>query len=89
MRLIIALLFLSLGALSYGQNVAKSTCNIDNYVFYINKPGNHRCDLRYADFSEVNLIGANFSGANLHKANLREANLYGANLSGANCMGRI
>ena len=41
-------------------------------------------DLRYADLSDVNLIGANLIGANLRYANLSDANLSNANLRYAN-----
>ncbi len=79
MKLIIALLFLSFGVLSYGQNEADTTCNIDNYRDYIYTPGNYKCNLRGA-----NLYGADLRRANLRNANLRLADLRGANLVRAN-----
>ena len=83
MKLIITLLFLSLGALSYGQNA--STCNIYNYKDYIDTPGSHQCYLRGAslwgaNLTEANLRGADLRGANLFRAKLRSADLRGANL---------
>ncbi len=73
MKLIIALLFLSLGVLSYGQNEA--TCNIDNYRDYIYTIGNHQCDLANAVLYEADLRGANLYGANLQWAKLILADL--------------
>ncbi len=81
MKLIITLLFLSLGAFSYGQNEA--TCNIDNYKDYIYTPGDHQCDLEGAFLFRMNLSYANLQGADLQRVNLYRANLQWANLSGA------
>ena len=83
MRFIFILLFLSLGALSYGQNEAETTCNIDNYRDYIYTQGEHKCDLSGANLYMADLSNANLSGANLYMANLRNANLYMADLSNA------
>ena len=72
MKLIINLLFLSLGFLSYGQNESETTCNIDNYRDYIYTPGLHQCDLSEADLIlDETLHQANFSGANLVEANFQ------------------
>ena len=88
MKLIITLLFLSLGSLSYGQNDAETTCNIDNYRDYIYTPGNHQCDLRDANLSRADFFrGANFSYANLFRANFSYANLRSTNLTRAKLWG--
>ncbi len=77
MKTFIVLLFLSLGALSYGT---LSLCNTNNYQDYINKPGNHQCNLRWADLRGVDLRDANLRGASLFRADLHDANLRGADL---------
>ncbi len=86
MRLIIALLFLSLGALSYGQNEAESTCNINNFRQYINKLGRTNCSLSGVDLSKLFLAEANFSGATFYFSNLRGAYLRGSNFTGADLL---
>ena len=92
MRLIFTLLFLSLGAFSYGQNEAETTCNIDTYRDYIYTHGNHQCDfrgasLRGANFTNANLLGADFSEASLRGANFTNADLTNARLTGARLTG--
>ena len=92
MKTIIVLLFLSLGALSYGQN--ESSCNADNFLDFVTQPGQHNCNLRWvnfeglylfeANFSHADLRNANFSHANLTNADFRDANLRNANLYNAN-----
>ena len=94
MKFIIALLFLSLGAFSYGHHLVETEgiCNIDNYQEYINKAGIYGCELSSAELSGVdlqqsNLILADFRFANLSEAKFVEADLRGADLRMADLTG--
>ena len=78
MKTIIVLLFLSVGAFSYGQN--ESTCNADNFLDFVTQPGKHDCDLQGVNLGELYLAGANFSYANLTGAILTGAWLAGARI---------
>ena len=62
---------------------AQDQCNIRNYKNFINKPGDHKCDLRGADFQGKDLQGKNLQGAKLQGANLFGVDLRGAKLQGA------
>ena len=102
MKAIIVLLVLSLFLISCGggdsqtstppesgadQESGATVCNINNYRDYINKPGNHKCNLSGADLSGVDLSNANLSGADLSGADLTGANMTGADVTGAKFLG--
>ncbi len=100
MKTIIVLLFLSLFFVSCGESQTSTppedgakpkgdatVCNINNYRDYINKPGEHKCNLSGADLSGVDLSNANLRGADLSRADLQGANMSGADVSGAKFLG--
>ena len=66
------------------RSVASESCNIENYLDFINKEGVHSCNLQGADFYFANLPGVNLQGANLKDATFTFANLQEVNLKEAN-----
>ncbi len=91
MKVIITLLFLSLGALSYGNNILHS---IDHYNKDdkpdIKKPRrNPKCDLSYASLHDVSLHDANFTGRDLSYCNFSWENFSYMDMRGVNLTGAI
>ena len=67
MKIIITLLVLSFGSLSYGH---EKICNIDNYQDYVKTKIKHYCDLSNLQWSNAEIMGWNLYGADLSNAQM-------------------